>query len=375
MSSHTGNIFVVGMHRSGTSALSGLLVKMGAYFGPEDKQLPAEKANPKGYWERWDVITGNDLLLADYKLEWHRVSEYRPLQFENTPLERVREVLGSMVEDYNLNQPWFVKDPRICLTLPCWRKLVENPVCVLVVRDPLQVAHSLESRGDCSIHTGLGLWECYTGAAFWNTRDCPRIILHYENVLREPEAELTRMLEFFNRNGVSGLCVPDKSTIQSWIDSNLQREQVRVDSTIDVLNSRQKELHLAILDGTALTWKTPWKISNGGLMALKSFEKQYLTLLNEKNNLVIRNAHLESEIEFVRVFKRDILAWNRDLEHCANVLADSATYKWSRRLLKTWCKITGRAEPSSPYDRLRDIITAQKNIEGLEAPGENSDQK
>ena len=63
-------LFVMGMHRSGTSLTARLLNLMGVYFGPEDALMEADRFNPKGYWERKDVYQLNKTILqhAGYPL-------------------------------------------------------------------------------------------------------------------------------------------------------------------------------------------------------------------------------------------------------------------------------------------------------------------
>ena len=368
MSTGNGQILVVGMHRSGTSALSGLLNQMGAYFGPPDQQLPTKVANPRGYWERWDVVLANDALLAKNNHEWRRVAAYTPACYERMDTSFIREKLSPIVADYNQHHPWFVKDPRICLTLPCWLSLLDRPVCILVARDPLQVAFSLERRKDCSTHAGLALWEAYTSAALWNSRGCPRMLLHYEQLLENPIQELTRLLEFLGSNGVTGMTLPPDGEVRSWLDANLQREQIRSDAIPDFLNSRQKELYDAMADGSALSIREPWSISSGGLAALKAYESLHVAVVDENKALRQRNDQLDAEVNLVRAFKQDILTWNQDLETCVDSMSSSITYRWSRAMINGWRRLTGRPQLSSPVDRMRDIVAAQKNIKGMGEP-------
>ena len=58
-------IILLGMHRSGTSAVAGLIHQMGAYVGDETICMPPNEGNPKGYWERMDVYRLNDRFLHD----------------------------------------------------------------------------------------------------------------------------------------------------------------------------------------------------------------------------------------------------------------------------------------------------------------------
>ena len=63
-------IFVCGMHRSGTSVIARLLNMLGVYFGPEGSGLAANADNPKGFWERADIVALNDAILADAGARW-----------------------------------------------------------------------------------------------------------------------------------------------------------------------------------------------------------------------------------------------------------------------------------------------------------------
>ena len=58
-------VAILGMHRSGTSAVAGFLAKAGFFAGEEDDLLPAAEDNPKGFFERADVNALNDDLLAN----------------------------------------------------------------------------------------------------------------------------------------------------------------------------------------------------------------------------------------------------------------------------------------------------------------------
>ena len=69
-------ILVVGMHRSGTSAVARLLNMMGAYFGPEDVDIGAGEENPKGFWERREVRKLCDDLLHSAGADWHLCSRW-----------------------------------------------------------------------------------------------------------------------------------------------------------------------------------------------------------------------------------------------------------------------------------------------------------
>ncbi len=62
---------ILGMMRTGTSAVAGLLDLLGVHFGPKDRLLEPNVANPSGFWEHRGVIALNDELLARLGGSWH----------------------------------------------------------------------------------------------------------------------------------------------------------------------------------------------------------------------------------------------------------------------------------------------------------------
>ena len=49
---------VLGMHRSGTSAVTGVLERMGCRLGPEAVRMPAQPDNPRGFGELLTATAG-----------------------------------------------------------------------------------------------------------------------------------------------------------------------------------------------------------------------------------------------------------------------------------------------------------------------------
>src|SRR5262249_1740037 len=70
-------IVVLGMHRSGTSALAGMLHHLGVALG--DELMPATADNPRGYWEHRDIVAINDRLMTELGRTWHDVRPLPPM--------------------------------------------------------------------------------------------------------------------------------------------------------------------------------------------------------------------------------------------------------------------------------------------------------
>ena len=183
-------IFVLGMHRSGTSAFTGILHRLGVTLG--ERLLVASPENPKGYWEHFDVVRLQDILLAALGTSWREIGPL-PTGWENSdPARQIRDELRKiLLRDFAATKLWGVKDPRLCRLMPLWAPLIEElgfvPRFVLMQRDAGEVAASLLKRDGISLARGRLLWLRHTLEAEAASRDAPRIILRYADLLKPGE--------------------------------------------------------------------------------------------------------------------------------------------------------------------------------------------
>jgi hypothetical protein len=77
-------VCVLGMHRSGTSLLTGALRLLGVHLGSDENLLPSdEEANRKGFWENRRIVDLNDALLSRLGGDWHNLPEFPPDWFSS----------------------------------------------------------------------------------------------------------------------------------------------------------------------------------------------------------------------------------------------------------------------------------------------------
>ena len=67
------SVFVLGMHRSGTSALAGALSCLGIQFLSSNDELFRAIDNPNGFFERPSVVKLSDDLLKTHDWSWDSV--------------------------------------------------------------------------------------------------------------------------------------------------------------------------------------------------------------------------------------------------------------------------------------------------------------
>ncbi|MDO8363712.1 MAG: sulfotransferase [Actinomycetota bacterium] len=191
-------IFVLGMHRSGTSLMVRTLEAMGFWAGAEADFHPPTAHDPQGHREHVAVHA-----LDETALKWIDRSWEEPVGIDwarLTPARRA-DLLGAMrtvVEQLDAHPDWVAKDPRLCLTLPLWRDVVE-PACIFMHRNPLEVARSLAARDGMPLFAGIAMWEAYSRAGLGNSHGLARLIIDHGDLIREPAAT-TQQLEHWWRD-------------------------------------------------------------------------------------------------------------------------------------------------------------------------------
>ncbi|QBB71850.1 glycosyltransferase [Pseudolysobacter antarcticus] len=243
MNVNTNQILLLGMHRSGTSAIARVIGLMGAWIGEEHALLAQHPTdNPTGYWERQDVtLAHHDFLLATGN-HWDTLANFRA---EATPIAaqtQLRDRLRPIVAELDAHPPWLLKDPRLCLLLPLWQSLLQSPVHVIAVRNPGEVAASLlhGPRGAYSTHFLLALWEKYLLSTLTALRGKTALFVSYERLLTDPLSECTRIFVALRDLGVAGLHAADQQQVQAFIDTNLHRSHAISHTP---LSTQQAALH------------------------------------------------------------------------------------------------------------------------------------
>ncbi|TCV79104.1 glycosyltransferase [Sulfurirhabdus autotrophica] len=190
---------VLGMHRSGTSALSGVLAKAGIDFGSRLLLAGAEE-NPKGFWEHSDIVALHDKLLHSLGSAWDNIDPLKEAWWEKSFLSTFRHDLREILKrDFTHVTHWGVKDPRLCRLLPFWQRVLKETGYrtrhVLILRHPMEVARSLHIRNGISELRASMLWLEYTLAAERYSRGLPRVLLRYEDLLSDWRLAISPLLK------------------------------------------------------------------------------------------------------------------------------------------------------------------------------------
>lgn len=186
---------VLGMHRSGTSALTGAVHELGAHLGGD--LVPAAADNPGGYFENAAVVSINETLLLGLERGWDDPSPLPAEWLTGDAAIRAGEAIDVLLAaDFSEPRWYVIKDPRLCRLLPLWMPRLERagPVdVVLALRSPDAVVASLVRRDRMWPDDALRLLLLHLTEAERSTRSHRRAVSDYDVLLATPESELRRL--------------------------------------------------------------------------------------------------------------------------------------------------------------------------------------
>ena len=203
-------IVVLGMHRSGTSAIARGLKVLGVELG--DNLLPAQPDNVRGFWEDKKVVQINTALLNSCGQDWHTFGALDVSQ-QYELMQQARDYIKGVLKDVAV---WGYKDPRTARLLPFWNSVfnslaINSSYCV-VIRHPLSVAKSLKERNRFELLRSSLLWYQYSMDMLDGIGDGVFTVVDYDEFLENPRSELERIAkglkleEAFNEQRVREYC-------------------------------------------------------------------------------------------------------------------------------------------------------------------------
>jgi hypothetical protein len=180
-------VFVLGMHRSGTSAAARLVNLLGVPTCVEGDLLRMTDDNPRGYWESASMTAFNDRLLDALGCDWSCPVEVAPGWERDEALVALRAEAVDLFSTVFPTEQWVWKDPRNCVTFAFWASSLDvHPVVVLLNRNPLEIAESLRARDDLGALYSLALWERSLRACLASIAGLPTLVTDYDSLLSDP---------------------------------------------------------------------------------------------------------------------------------------------------------------------------------------------
>lgn len=192
---------VLGMHRSGTSAMTRVLSLLGASL-PKNIMEPRENNNPVGFWESVQLMQLNDEILNALDSDWDDVFSFRPRpylsNFDRFFLGRAIDLIRDQFDGHELIA---LKDPRVSVLTQFWDRALRQagfePSYITMVRNPLEVAESLRARDGFPREKSFLLWSSYMLALERDTRGQRRVFVDYDQLIDDWRA-VRRRIELMN---------------------------------------------------------------------------------------------------------------------------------------------------------------------------------
>lgn len=170
-------LLVLGMHRSGTSAVTGMLQDNGVDLGPA--RIKRNEFNRRGNREILPLRRVHERVLERAGGSWFEP----PDEVEVTAEDRSQrdEVLASFEGDVVA-----VKDPRMLFAMELWREL--DPLYIGVIRNPVAVRESLGHRASEGMGPVLlpadweALWRRYNEALLAEAERTPMPVVDFDRL-------------------------------------------------------------------------------------------------------------------------------------------------------------------------------------------------
>jgi hypothetical protein len=224
-------VLVVGVGRSGTSLLAGILGQAG--FHIPQPEVKADDTNPRGFGEpRW-VVDFHTRLMRKARVT---VFDARPAAWHGTATVAGEEGVCAELRDWVASQlseadAVVVKDPRIGWFLPLWERcsgaLGVTPSFVTMLRHPGEIL--------ASARKSYGTWQTDASrAAAWlnvmletehATRGAARVFVRYEDLLGGWNGQITRIGDALDLPLIHALTPERTAEIDEFVDPALHRNR------------------------------------------------------------------------------------------------------------------------------------------------------
>jgi len=245
-------VLVVGVGRSGTSLLAGVLGQLG--FHIPQPEVTADDTNPKGFGEpRW-VVDFHSRLMRRLRVI---VFDARPVAFEKTAaVEDAAELRSWLAGELAQADDVVIKDPRVGWFLTLWKRACDGLDVqvgqVTMLRHPAEILTSArKSYGDWqSDASRAAAWLNVMLETERQTRGARRIYIRYEDLLADWRAQMDRAGRVLELPLLTDIAPERAAAVDAFVDPGLHRartgwEGLDVPERVSTLCDRVWELFVA----------------------------------------------------------------------------------------------------------------------------------
>jgi hypothetical protein len=223
-------IFVLGMGRSGTSAITRVLSFCGCTL--PRRLLGANESNPTGHWEPLDGLNLNEGFLERYGSNWYdpRLPELGRIALDSREGQAFIDRIERFLDDQVSGPVLLIKEPRITALTEFWfaaaRRQEYAIAAVVAVRHPAEVAASLAARDGVPKELSNTLWLKYNWLAEQRSREIPRVFVEFPNLLADWRGEVGRIARSLEIDFAS----TQDQEIEAFLSPDLRRQRASMGS-------------------------------------------------------------------------------------------------------------------------------------------------
>lgn len=187
-------VVVLGMHRSGTSMVAGILYRLGINMGSD--LIGPVPSNPYGHYEDKEFVALNDKILYNAGGSWHKPPAREDLLEQGSVYKDEIIAITNKINNAQVLSGW--KDPRTSLTIELFYPYLSKPKFIVCHRASLQVADSLKKRSGLPIEEGVNLkgeYDRRINDFFARNRNLIKIDLYYNDVLANTNERIRKIID------------------------------------------------------------------------------------------------------------------------------------------------------------------------------------
>lgn len=188
-------VLPLGVGRSGTSIIAGLLHNLGVYMGRDF--IPIDSYNIHGYFEDKEIMLLQSKLLHSINRSWWN-PPLSDLELKNCDQTIISELRSIIADRSNCEGVWGWKDPRTKFLLPLYSDLLDNVHYIIVFRDVLATAMSIMKRDKIDEIAAYYVIQSHTNKLYdiIFKRQSPTLIMSFQDFFNRPEFEIDRICDF-----------------------------------------------------------------------------------------------------------------------------------------------------------------------------------
>ncbi|SDW69659.1 hypothetical protein SAMN05444487_105156 [Marininema mesophilum] len=263
-------ICILGMHRSGTSLITRAVNLLGPNVGTPNLLMAPHETNPTGFWEHLEIVQIHKQIMKKLNSSWDATKPLPIRWWISKEIQPYKESLKKIIiRDFATKNLWMWKDPRTCLLLPLWKSILNELAidlrCVLVVRNPIDVASSLKRRDGLAQEKSIHMWALHTLSSLQYSQGTRRVLIHYDQFLANWQPSLRHIATTLDLPWP-----PNESALQKTMSYMIQPDLRHSHSSVQDLICQGKASPLLltlyrlclIVDRFPERMTSPWMIRN-----------------------------------------------------------------------------------------------------------------